>query len=703
MSVPRPSTATASLGRFASGGRPQFNESGSGSRHQFPPFEADIDYHPNPNPRAGFGSGQRPRPQSYHAQIHQETPQHPHPHHSPPGASAPIRASVGRTFPSDVGQGAGQHPGGPRASSISIQNSQPPVTRYVCFQKKPNKNIWKNEWETCDHITMSIGPEETERQIRRHNEPGKDLVTSISRLGKYQIRHLRKHEDKLNVSEKDSKSWKWVVSAVGKEKKPGGSSQTFWAIYSREPRVRPTNTSARPPTRAQTFAHPTKTVPRHEDPGYDGPIVVQSVEIPAPPRPNVFPGARPSTAGGYTSGQYFANDFLSEAFPAPATAQPSIQPTSAGFGPLPGPQLREIRPGSHAPFPPFPGSGPHIREVDPGRSTSFSQFQGPSQSTDAFLRPANRTQPAVEVQNFGYQQPHSAEPRPSMPGMSSMPAAPLHRQQSVRVDQPFQPEAKRSPRHSDVRPAIKYTPPQQEQRRKRSNSIAAPRVHQDLPEIRYNDHVDTRKNQRSALDLPPYSEDKMHRTDRWLESSISGSSGTGTSTVGSGDGGSVVGEYVLNPPPMGRRRDSVSTYAGKDYYTNSSAGGLTRGRSFNEGARRRRSTADDYYIDSRPAAQPRRATQDYDLQYANNPQSRSSPKYVGYHGVGRRRSPSRKRSRSRHYGGRDSGPEDYEYESADEATEAMGNLRVNNSTARRGPPRPGTQYRRLRGLVEYGR
>lgn len=589
-------------------------------------------------------------------------------------------------------------------SSIPVQSSQPPITRYVCFQKRPSKSVWKNEWETCDHITMSIGPDETEKQIRRHDEPGKDLTTSISRLGKYQIRHLRKHEDKLNASEKDTKNWKWVVSAVGKEKKAGGSTQTFWAIYSREPRVRPTATAGRPPTRAQTFTHTTKTVPRREDPGYDGPIVVQSVEIPAPPRPGAFPGARPSTAGGYTSGQYFANDFAAEVFPAPAQIQPTIQSTSTGFGSLPGPQLREINPVRHTPFPQFQSSGPQIRELDPAR-TSFSQFKGPGQSVDSFARPTNRTQPAVEAQNFGYQQPHSAEPRASMPGLSSISAAPIHRQQSTRVDQPFQPEAKRSPRHSDLRPAIKQyhgPPPQQEQRRRRSNSIAAPRARQEIPEIRYNDHVEPRKSRRSALDLPEYSEDKMNRTDRWVESSISGSSGTGTSTVGSGDGGSVVGEYVLNPPPMGRRRDSVSTYAGKDYYTNSSAGGLTRGRSFNEGARQRRSATNDYYTDPRPAAPQRRATQDYDLQYANNTLSRPSPKYVGYHGAGRRRSPSRKRSRSRHYGGRDSDPEDYEYESADEVTEAVRNLRVNSSTTRR-PSRSGTQYRRYRGLVEYGR
>lgn len=685
MAVPRPSTATAPLGRFASGGRPQFDEPGPGPRHQFQvsSFEADIDYR---NTRAGPGPGQPQRPQSYHPQIHQEAPQNPHAHH-PPGASAQIRASVGRSGP-----GIGQHPGGPRVSPIVIQGLQPPLTRYVCFQKKPNSYIWKDGWETCDHITMSIGPEETERQIRRHDEPGKDLLTSISRLGKYQQRHLRKHEDKLNTGEKDLKNWKWVVSAVGKEKKPGGgSSQTFWAIYSREPRIRPASTPGRPPTRAQTFAHPTATAPRHEDPTYDGPIVVQSVEIPAPPRLGSFPGARPSTAGGYTSGQYFANDFMPEIFPTP----------TAPVQPLPGPQLHEvINPGRHH-FD-FKGSGPQIREIDPGRATYFSQFQGPSQSTDSFQRPVNRTQPAVEAQNFGYQKPHSAEPRPSTSGVSSNPPVSIHRQQSNRVDQPFQPETKRSPRHSDVRPAVNQyhgPPPQQERRPRRGNSTAAPRVRQERPDI----HTDTRKPRRSALDLPEHSEDKMNRTDRWVESSISGSSGTGTSTVGSGDGGSAVGEYVLNPPPMGRRRDSISTYAGKDYYTNSSAGGLTRGRSFNEGARRRRSAVDDYYIDSKPAAPPRRATQGYDLQYANNTQSRPSPKYVGYHGVGRRRSPGRKRSRSRHYGGRDSDPGDYEYESADETTEAMRNLQVNSSTSTRRLSRQGTQYRRYRGLVEYGR
>lgn len=697
MAATRPSTAT---GRFASTSRLQLDESGPGSRHQFQvsSFEPDTDYR-GPNARAGFGPGQS-RPQSYHPQIHQEPSQHPHPHH-PPVASAQIRASVGRTL-----SGVGKHPGGPRVSPIIVQGLQPPITRYVCFQKKPNKTIWKNEWETCDHITMSIGPEETERQIRRHDESGKDLLTSISRLGKYQQRHLRKHEDKLNTSEKDTKNWKWVVSAVGKEKKASGSSQTFWAIYSREPRIRPASTPGRPPTRAQTFAHPaaTATVTRHEDLGYDGPIVVQSVEIPAPPRSGAFLGTRPSTAGGYTSGQYFGNDFIPGVFPAPtAPVQPSIQPIGASFGPQSGPQLHEvINPGRHH-FD-IKGPGPQIREVDPGRPTSFSQFQGPSQSTDSFQRPVNRTQPAVEAQNFGYQKPHSAEPRPSMSGVSLNSPVSIHRQRSNRVDQPFQPETKRSPRHSDVRPAVNQyhgPPPQQERRRRRSISMAAPRVRQERPDSHYNDHTDTRKPRRSALDLPAHPEDKMNRTDRWVESSISGSSGTGTSTVGSGDGGSMVGEYVLNPPPMGRRRDSISTYAGKDYYTNSSAGGLTRGRSFNEGASRRRSTVDDYYIDSKPTAPPRRAAQGYDLHYANNAQSRPSPKYVGYHGVGRRRSPSRKRSRSRHYGGRDSDPDDYEYESADETTEAARNLRINSSTSTR-RPRQGAQYRRFRGLVEYG-
>lgn len=681
MSVPRPTTAP--LGRFAPG------ELGSGPYLQFQvsSFEAD-DYRHNPNTRPGFSPGQTQRPQSYHSQMHQEALSHPNVHHQPPGAAAPTRATVGSSGTGQGGSGIGQHNRtGPRVSPIIVQNPPIPVTRYVCFQKKPNKNIWKNEWETCDHITMSIGPEETQKQIRRHDEPGKDLPASISRLGKYQQRHLRKHEDKLNTSGKDSKNWKWVVSAVGKEKKTGGSSQTFWAIYSREPKFRPTNTPGRPPTRSQTFPHPNEATSRHEDPAYDGPIVVQSVEIPAPPRPSSYSQARPATAGGYTSGQYFQNGFMPEVFPGPAP----IQPTASKFGPLPG---------SHAPFPQFSGPGPQIREVNPGpvRPASFSQFQGLGHPADSFPRSANRAHPAVEAQSFGYQKPHSAEPR--------HPA--LHRPQSNRVDQPFQPESKRSPRRTDARPAAKQfqragPPPKQDQRRRRSSSMAAPRVRQERPES-YHDHVDTRKNRRSTLDLPQYPEDKMNRTDRWVESSISGSSGLGTSTVGSGDGGSVVGEYVLNPPPMGKRRNSISTYTGKDYYTNSSAGGLTRGRSTNEGARQRRSAAGDYYIDSRPTAPARRATQDFDLQYAANPRGRPAPKYVGYHDVSRRRSMSRKRSRSRHWGGREgrgSDSEDYEYESADEMMDVMRNLRINSSTSRRAPSRPPSQYRRYPELVEF--
>ncbi|RPB16180.1 hypothetical protein P167DRAFT_353330 [Morchella conica CCBAS932] len=121
-----------------------------------------------------------------------------------------------------------------------VQDAPSPITRYVCFQKRSSALPWKNEWETCDPITMSISPEETEKHIKKHDEPGRDIDTCISKLGKYQLRHLRKQEDKLNKSEKDVKNFKWVVSAVGEEKEQNdGASHKFWAIYSRQSRSRP--------------------------------------------------------------------------------------------------------------------------------------------------------------------------------------------------------------------------------------------------------------------------------------------------------------------------------------------------------------------------------------------------------------------------------------------------------------------------------
>jgi hypothetical protein len=617
MSIPRPPTTTAPLGRYStSSNRPTFED--LNPRHSFqatPPFESDMDYR-----RSSFGLGSRPH--SYHPQIHQELPRHP----------------------------------------VIVHGAPPPITRYVCFQKRPSGRPWKNEWETCDHITMSISPEETEKQIRKHDEPGRDIGTCISKLGKYQLRHLRKQEDKLNKSEKDIKNFKWVVSAVGKEKKQsGGASQTFWAIYSRQSRFRPTTAPApgRPPLpgRSQTYTHHSTAPIRREEQPYDGPIVVQSVEIPAPPRPSSFIGGRPASFSGgrpATSGGYYGGDFMSPTGP---------------------PQVQDVNPVRQG-FPMFSTPGPQLREVD-GRS-SFTHAQLLSQAADAFPRAATRMPLGVEAQGFGYQQPHSAEPRTSMPSIT--------RTQSTRVEQSFQAEqpSKRSPRHSEGRQSrrTQQTPPQE--RHRRSSSMAAPRVRQTE---NYQDHApppaENRKsmNRRStAVELPEvYPEDKMNRTDRWVESSISGSSGLGTSTVGSGDGGSVVGDYVLNPPPMGKRRNSVSTYAGKDYYQNTSGN--------------RRSMAGDYYVDAKPALEMQ-------MQYETTPQhqrGRLEPKYVGYHGVGAKRSASRRRSR---YGGAEDG--DYEYESADESMqEQMRNLRVNSSTSRRGPSRP--QYRRYRGLVEYGR
>src|SRR5207302_3780903 len=68
---------------------------------------------------------------------------------------------------------------------------------------------------------------------------------------------------------------------------------------------------------------------------------------------------------------------------------------------------------------------------------------------------------------------------------------------------------------------------------------------------------------RATMDFSDWDSDKMHRTDKWVESSISDSSGVGSTTSSQDSPPGDYGGYILDPPPPARRR-SISVHGRRE-------------------------------------------------------------------------------------------------------------------------------------------
>lgn len=93
-----------------------------------------------------------------------------------------------------------------------------PTRRYITFKNRRDLNEPGNQWANCDIITMEISPDEIERQIRRHDIPGEDLLTVLGNMGVMRNRHVSRQEEKLNQREPDPENWKWVLEGLGELK-----------------------------------------------------------------------------------------------------------------------------------------------------------------------------------------------------------------------------------------------------------------------------------------------------------------------------------------------------------------------------------------------------------------------------------------------------------------------------------------------------
>jgi hypothetical protein len=114
------------------------------------------------------------------------------------------------------------------------QTSPTPTRRFVTFKNLRYMNKPGQQWEHCEHITISLSPEEIERKIRCHDLPGNDLTRCLTSMGVYRQRHVRRYEDKLNNREFDRSSWSWVLKALGElRERPKSTPHTFWAIFQR--------------------------------------------------------------------------------------------------------------------------------------------------------------------------------------------------------------------------------------------------------------------------------------------------------------------------------------------------------------------------------------------------------------------------------------------------------------------------------------
>lgn len=602
----------------------------------------------------------------FRPQIHQESLAY----HTPnitSNASAPRRAPSGRSgppdvlqampgaFPSDVGGGSGTR------RPVVIQHGQLPVTRYVCFKKRPNKSIWDSGLTTCDHITMTISPEETERQIRKHDGPGRGLLDAISKLASYQQRHIRMYEVKLNETETDRR-WHWVVSAVGNEN-PG--KKTCWAIYSRVLKSQAKGSSQRPSTAKSQ--HTTPNVGGRGNARYSA--TVQPVQIPPPPRPGTYPPPpeQPKPPGAFLQQRrYTENDFMPGAFPDE----------------FPQPQPGMTRPSADFDY----ASGPRIREAEPQIPGAFPQFQDQMQPSEPFRRSAIRNnQPHA---SFSGQDPHHYA---NVPGnRASMPPGGFDPHGARGRESHRPPSRSRRETPSGGQQQQYHRSSQLQQRRRRHNSV--PPEYHERSGGRLEGRRGSRRSTRNEIESEGWDEDRKSRTDRWVESSISGSSGI-DSTIESGNG-----EYVLEPPPPARRRNSLSTYGDRGYYPTSSAE-IPRGRSLYEGPRGRHHQ-NDYYTD-RHQSPPRQGG--YELEYESAREHGGRRYSSRYQGGGAYVRPGRSLSRRRSGYYRDSRQDEFEYESADEMATAMQSMHINSG--RDGPSRPGTYTRYLvnQGLLKYGR
>lgn len=62
-----------------------------------------------------------------------------------------------------------------RRSTIE-ETLQLPIRQFVSFKNLRHRNKLGQQWEYCEHVSISLKPEELERKVRAHEQSGNDLV-----------------------------------------------------------------------------------------------------------------------------------------------------------------------------------------------------------------------------------------------------------------------------------------------------------------------------------------------------------------------------------------------------------------------------------------------------------------------------------------------------------------------------------------------